>query len=442
MKHSLFYYFNKVLFNVTIRTFYKRIQVRGAEHLETGKPYVIAMNHPNAFMDPIAFATLVKPPMRFLARGDAFKKGLKPILQAVGIIPIYRLMDSGREGVQKNNETFKIVTGHLKKNNPVIIFAEGLSIQERRLRNLKKGCARIVLSAMEELNKEDILVIPVGINYQNNPSKFRHDLFIEIGKPIEVGKYREQYLRNQAGTINLLTANLQEKMKETIVHISDKENDAFVEHIEEIYLEEYLYKEGIGLDELDKKHEFTMKVCRVIQIPEQKENIEDLKNKMRHYLDQLKKYRIRTRLLSEQHLSRKGIGSLLFRTTLLIIGLPIWIAGLITNYIPYYISWKTPPKIVKDIEWFTSFAVTGGSYIFLLYHLIQFSIVWSLSKNWIFTSSFVLITFFSGWFCLHFSPFRKKLFGSIRYYLLNKKTKEDLIEERKVIIRKIESLLN
>ncbi|MFN5183698.1 MAG: 1-acyl-sn-glycerol-3-phosphate acyltransferase [Bacteroidota bacterium] len=440
------YYFSKLLFNVTIRTYYRHIKVRGEENLCPGKPVIIAMNHPNAFMDPIAFATVIGPEMNFLARGDVFTKWLTPILKGVGIIPIYRLIDSGREGVQKNDETFKIVTQYLKDRRYVIIFAEGISLQGRRLGNLKKGCARIVLGAMETLDDNEILIVPVGMNYQNNPSKFRHRLFIDIGKPLTVKDYRSLYSENPAKGVNVLTSDLQKRMSETIVCIADKSNDSLIENIEEIYMEEFLEKQGQSRKHIEGAHNFSLSITDKINkiYHTHPEKVDTLKSSIELYISKLKSYGIRDKLLRDKFLNLSQLGSVIFRTLTFVFLFPLWIVGLITNYVPYFICWKSPAKFTKDIEWYAAISGVVGSFVFLLYHLLQFTLVGLFFKDTLVLTSFISITLLSGWFSLHFSPFRKKLLGSIRLYRLRKNNTQFqlLLESRRKIIDDINKLLN
>jgi len=82
-----------------IGVYFKRTKVKNSHYLKVKGPVIIAMNHPNAFMDPVAFTTLLYPPrVRYLARGDAFKKGIVTmLLESLGIIPIFRIQDGGKE---------------------------------------------------------------------------------------------------------------------------------------------------------------------------------------------------------------------------------------------------------------------------------------------------------------------------------------------------------
>ena len=114
----------KYYLGFVIAAFFKRAQIKNAHYLKVKGPIIIAMKHPNAFMDPVAFSALIYPPkVQYLARGDAFKKGIvKAILQSFGVIPIYRLQDGGKEGLKKNDETYDIVNGLLRTNKKIIIF--------------------------------------------------------------------------------------------------------------------------------------------------------------------------------------------------------------------------------------------------------------------------------------------------------------------------------
>ena len=98
--------------------------------------------------------------------------------------------------VLKNNMTFIGENTHgtyefhetrlelLKKNQTILIFSEGLCVNEWQLRQLKKGTARLALLALNE-NINNVLVQPVNINYssfKNNPK----EILINFNQEIEV----------------------------------------------------------------------------------------------------------------------------------------------------------------------------------------------------------------------------------------------------------------
>jgi glycerol-3-phosphate O-acyltransferase/dihydroxyacetone phosphate acyltransferase len=234
----------KLYMSVVVAVYFKRTKVKNLEYLKVKGPAILALNHPNSFADPVAFSSIVYPPrVRYLARGDAFKKGLATwFLQQLGIIPIFRIQDGGKEGLLKNDETYNIVNKLLRRNAKIIIFAEGLCIQERRLRPLKKGVPRMIFGAVTDFPElANLVVIPVGVNY-SDPSQFRSTLFFNVGKPIKISDYLEAYKEAPAKTMNQFLLDLAPRMKELIVNINHHRNEKVIEHIEEIYKYSYFKK--------------------------------------------------------------------------------------------------------------------------------------------------------------------------------------------------------
>lgn len=103
--------------SLVIGIYFKRAKIKNAHYLKVKGPIIIAMNHPNAFMDPVAFSTLIYPPkVNYLARGDTFKKGIVTfLLESLGIIPIFRIQDGGKEGLKKMMKPIIELMRFLKK---------------------------------------------------------------------------------------------------------------------------------------------------------------------------------------------------------------------------------------------------------------------------------------------------------------------------------------
>jgi 1-acyl-sn-glycerol-3-phosphate acyltransferase len=262
----------KYLLGFVIAVFFKKTKISNINYLRVNGPIILAVNHPNGFMDPVALSTLAFPPrLRYLARGDAFKKGIiTTILQSFGIIPIFRIQDGGKEGLLKNEESYNIVTRLLTKNKKIIIFAEGLCIQERRLRPLKKGVPRMIFGAMQNKSLNNLIVVPVGINYKD-PSQFRGTIFCNIGKPIKMIDYMAAYNEAPAKTMNQFLTDLTIRMKELIVNINHQRSEKVIEHIEEIYQYDFFKKEK--LDSNNPEHHFLLstKIAEVINKEEDNE---------------------------------------------------------------------------------------------------------------------------------------------------------------------------
>ncbi len=436
----------KFYLSFVIATFFKRAKIKNAHYLKVKGPVILAVNHPNGFMDPIALATLVYPPrIRYLARGDAFKKGVvTAILESLGIIPIYRIQDGGKEGLKKNDATYERVNTLLKRNKKITIFAEGLCIQERRLRPLKKGVPRMLFGSMETGELDDLIVVPVGINY-TNPSQFRSTIFCNVGKPIKLIDYMAAYREAPAKTMNQFIADLTPRMKELIVHIDRKGSEEVIEHLEEIYEFTYFKKEKLNRRNLEHGFNFSNYIVNIINKAEEshEEKVRALNEKTKSYFSELKKYNIKDWLISPQKQYMVNYGVFTLRLLLIILTLPVYLRGLVASYLPYKLTHMVVKKKVRIVEFKASFSMGIGAVLFLLYYNLQFFVVKAIAPNTWWALLFLVISVLSSMFCLWLSPFRKKTMGILRAIQLKSsqsKVWQDLSIQRKEIIQSFEEL--
>lgn len=430
-----------------IAIYFKRSQIKNAKSIKVKGPVIIAMNHPNAFMDPIAFTTLVFPPrVRYLARGDAFKKGIvTTLLESFGIIPIFRIQDGGKEGLKKNDETYDRVNTLLKNNQKIIIFAEGLCIQERRLRPLKKGVPRMVFGAMDAHNLKDLTVVPVGINY-TDPSQFRGTLFCNVGEPIKISDYMAAYKEAPAKTMNQFLADLAPRMKELIININHKHNEEVIAHIEEVYRTKYYKQHKYSIKNLEHDFLFSTKVVDVINQAEENkpEAVKELHHKSAHYFSVLKKHHLKDWLINPAKQNIINYSVAILRVLFIIMTIPIYLRGLLGSYLPYKLTHFITSKKVKAIEFKASFNMGIGAFLFLFYYLLQFFLVKAFAPNPWWAVLAVFVSVLSSLFCLYISPFRKKTWGIFRILKL-KSSQPDLVNmlahQRKDIIQSFEELM-
>ena len=145
--------------------------------LQAKGPLLLAANHPNSFLDGILLTTLFDQPVYSLARGDAFKnKWANRFLRQLQLLPVYRTSE-GTENLEQNYTTFASCIEVFEKGGIVLIFSEGWCENEWHLRPLKKGTARLAITAWE--SGIPLQVLPVGFNYSSFKSfgKAVHLLF-------------------------------------------------------------------------------------------------------------------------------------------------------------------------------------------------------------------------------------------------------------------------
>jgi len=168
----------KILARLAIKFYCRDIDVNKKEIFKTNGPLLLAVNHPNSFLDAIIFCTLFDKPVYSLARGDAFNgKFITKLLLALKLLPVYRVSE-GVENLEENYKTFDQCKAIFKQNGIVLIFSEGRCINEWHLRSLKKGTARLAISSWED--GIPLKVLPAGINYSSF-SKFGKNIKLFFG---------------------------------------------------------------------------------------------------------------------------------------------------------------------------------------------------------------------------------------------------------------------
>jgi 1-acyl-sn-glycerol-3-phosphate acyltransferase len=175
----LLYSILKIPAKFALRFYCRKICVNNPQALQTKGPLLLAANHPNSFLDAIILALLFRHPIYSLARGDAFaNRFITKMLRLLNMLPVYR-QSEGSENLEHNYTTFNECIGIFKKKGIVLIFSEGRCINEWHLRPLKKGTARLAISAWQ--NKIPLNILPVGVNYSNF-RLFGKNVIINFGK--------------------------------------------------------------------------------------------------------------------------------------------------------------------------------------------------------------------------------------------------------------------
>jgi len=145
-------------------------------------PLLLACNHPNSFLDGVIITTLFDAPVYSLARGDAFARpSIDSFLRKLKLLPVYRTSE-GVENLGHNYTTFDACREAFLKKGVVLIFSEGRCENEWHLRPLRKGTARLAISAWDR--GIPLSVVPVGINYSSF-GKFGKEVHLFFGEPIQ-----------------------------------------------------------------------------------------------------------------------------------------------------------------------------------------------------------------------------------------------------------------
>jgi 1-acyl-sn-glycerol-3-phosphate acyltransferase len=173
------------LLKLSLRIFFRHVEVAGLERVPADGPVIFVLNHPNGLVDPVFILCLAPRRVSFLAKSPLFRMPvIGYLVRALEAIPVYRRQDAG-EDTSRNRETFEKCRALLKRGGTIAICPEGVSHNEPRLLPLKSGAARIALAAAAVGEAFDLKIVPAGL-YYTSKTTFRSAALLYFGEPVRV----------------------------------------------------------------------------------------------------------------------------------------------------------------------------------------------------------------------------------------------------------------
>jgi len=440
----MIYQFLRVLIKIALKIFFKKIHVRNTHHVPEDVPLIIVANHPSTAMDPIVLGNCISQPLHFLVRGNIFTTNLRKwILDKLNMIPIYRKHENP-ELVEKNEEIFQKCYQILSQKNALLIFPEGMSNKERRLHPIKTGAARIALGA-EASNRFSLglVILPVGLNY-SEVGIFRGELFINFDNPIHISRFFDKYKKDARDGVNALTDFIRERLLKLSISVEDKSLDDLTCNIEMIY-ERKLSKE-FGLSTGSKEDEFLLTKGIVDAVyyfnRNNPERVESLRRIINKYFNNLKRFNLRDHFFQKTTHNRSFTVDSFKMLLFIITGFPLYIYGLINNYLPYKIPAVITNRMSVSVEYHGHMKMIFGMITFLIFYPLQIFVIYDLFSSYLITLLYTLLLPISGFFTYYYyiqlGKIRNKmLFISLFYrrsFLISQ-----LIQQRLVIMKELET---
>lgn len=402
----MIYGFLKIIVKVALRIFFRKVIIHKAIELPTEGPLLIVGNHPNTFMDPLILATLFRQRVGFLGNASIFVNGIvNSIFRYFNVIPVYRDKDVAPGAKIDNEKTFRDCYKFLEDKNSLMLFPEGTSYHELKLRKIKTGAARIALS-VEKKNDFGlgVNIIPIGL-YYSNPSKFRSKIYVNIGKPISVKDFQESYQQDEISGVQALTKAIKKSLEKLTITTNDKEQEDLFIKVKRLYKEQLI--KNTGADKT-KEFELTREIANAIQyfkvtLPNKYEHIKSKIDRCNQLLDEFKTTARHTAPIQNK---RKEFLILLSGTLYIIAGFPLYLYGLIQNLLPFRLPYWLAKKFTREQEYYAPIMMSLGILIFPLYYLLSYLL---LGKNLALDPILLLVYLvsmpISGYYVLHYYSF-------------------------------------
>jgi len=373
----VFIFLWKKLCALTMKVFYRSYEVTGEETLPKETGVILCVNHVNALIDAAVLQASTDRDIRALARDGLFKNPfLKPILNMIGSVPIYR-RETNQTDTSKNVDTFSKCYELLAENQTLVIFPEGQSHSKSFVQEIKTGAARMALGAIET-NGIAPIVIPVGMTFSRH-KRLRTEVLVHYGDPIdlEIPKNTTEY-----DAVLLITERVQAGIESVTLNTQSWQDLDLVKRLEQFF------SLRTSKVENQKQIKTRKKLSERFNALQQLIEVQDLlkKHEPEKIRSLMSKLRIFERLskacgISNYHLAIKYQPLLLVLYTLrtlsiVLIGFPIALWGIINSIIPYFLTHFFTRKITKKIDQHDTTWVMLGMLFFLIF--------WGLQSNYVY----------------------------------------------------------
>lgn len=409
---------------LALSTYFKKIAIHNRTGIPSAGPVLVAVNHPNSFMEAIIAACYMSRTAHFIVRGDVFRNPVIAFfLKQTNQIPIFRFKD-GFSNLKKNESTMEYCFRKLKRNQLIIIFSEGLCIQEKRLRPIQKGTARMAFGAYEEKGVENLTIVPFGVNYFEG-TKARTTVMCSYGEPLLLRDYLGYYHQNPNLAIKKLTEDIETALRDLVVHIDNPEYDDVVDYLLKMQENDYPEKKLAVVEFNDNRLQRELKLVSIFNSLSE-ENAKNIKQKIEEY----------RKLLADNSIDDAAVadtssGGLLSSFLILLVLFVPFIVGFVCLSWMYFLANYVTGRVVRSDEFITSvrFGVMAFCYFFVSLLLILAAI---LFQDLIILFGIILLPFL-GTATFRFVERGKKVRFQLNWRRLDRTTREMIKGKRKIL---------
>jgi 1-acyl-sn-glycerol-3-phosphate acyltransferase len=368
-----------------IKRYYPKIQITGAEHIPRSGPVLFCANHPNSLIDPVLIGITARRPVSFMAKAPLFNTPLLgSVMKALGMVPAYRGQDDARQ-VKKNAQSLGRVADGLRAGRAMGIFPEGMSTDVRQLAMVRSGAARIVLPAFAEGIKE-LMIVPLGINYESK-QRLGSKVWMNVGRPISIQQFVATYEQEQEGTVDVaedkvlrrkLTAELELRLKEVVVHLDNSDWDPLLTDLESI-VQRSGHRPSVSIPALMRRKRISDAINYFYR--EDAETVEGMIAQVQAYHEKIRRAGL---VIDDPVLNRSrpiALLTLLWQFVVLVAWFLPALFGLVMNLVPFVVTRTIARKYEDGARTMATWRLAFGIPIYLAwYGLVDLAILFTTGR--------------------------------------------------------------
>lgn len=426
-----------------IKLVFYKVEKNGWDKIPKDVPLLFAVTHPLMYIDAVVLASVYKKPLYFITKSTVFNTPFKKwLFSKFNMIPVVRKQDAPKGKTFSNKDMFVHCINTLTKGGDILIFSEGTSIWERKLRSIKSGTARIALET-EVANDFNlgVQIVPVALNYTQINSVFP-SVCIEVGDPILVKDYKDEYLENSTKTAQKVTRKIEEEISQRYFTLPELEDEKPLTQAVMMYTEISAHKRKQPLNAYFKK--LNLGLDYVNQLTDEK--VDGLREKVTNYHHDLEQKKISDYSFWNNGKPYKNTLSLLSRLLLCFTLFPFHLINYTLNRIPFLICKKLALKSSNEMEVWGANLIALCGIIFPLFYTLYITFAHFFLKNLGGSEILVILLLlplltYASYF---FNNYIKTTLSDSRVFMLKKFNKSSFLklkQERDSIIQEIDLVI-
>ena len=422
--------FLKSWISLAIRVYFRHIKVTGLEKIPPRGPVLFAPNHQYAFMDALVVTKVDKKIPYYLVRADIFKTRLANyLLRSLRMMPVYRARDKV-DLMEKNEKIFDQCVDILGKNGHLIIFPEGNHSKIRRIRPVQKGILRIAFRTLAEReNGKDLVIIPVGINYDDQ-SNFQSDLLIKFGNPIKLSQYEQAHRETPAKVFSDLKEKIYNELVRLTINIENAESYKFYENILKVYTPHYMRQRELNYDNLPARYEAYNEIISGLDKfnAEEEDEFRQFSSKCNKFFKRQARQNLNPVYISDRFGS--GMGKLHSYLALLFI-LPVYYYGVLNHIIALEVPHIIGKFGVRDDHFRSSVILAVGLLAFPLSYAVNCLVFYHLTHRYDWLLYYFISMLLGGMFSKISQSYVKRFWEKFKFWTVKYKNPVDYIKIKK-----------
>ena len=429
------------LLRFALRVYFRRVEVVGLEHVPLDRPLIFVLNHPNALVDPAFLLCLAPRQVMFLAKAPLFDMPvLGYFVRAMDALPVYRQQDEGGD-VSKNSETFVAARKLLARGGTIGICPEGVSHDEKRLRPIKTGAARIALGAVSTGEVTGLQIVPAGL-YYTSKTKFRSEALLYFGKPIDVQPVAlEEGGIPPRGEVRELSARIETALREVMLDAQHEEALHTITRAEKIFSAAADEPDESLAQELQLQQRF-IKAYSVL-LEHAPERLQRLETRLKRFEEELAQAGVDPDDLSPPKSTWSVFTHLVSRVVLFLLLIGPAVVGLAVHYPAYRLGGLLATRISKNDEDVISTVKILSA--MLLFPLTWMVAAWISYRWWGWGIAMVILILLpvAGYLAIRFFEGIDSFMGGLRalvFFLMRRRFFVRLLAERNAIRNEILAL--